>query len=46
LAGLRIDYVSGAHCATFFGQGPQHIIFSALEGQRQNYEFNFRESRI
>jgi len=28
------------------GQGPQIIIFSALEGRRQNYELNFRQSSI
>ena len=33
-------------CTTFLGQGPHRIIFSALEGQRQNYELKFRESSI
>jgi len=33
-------------CTTFLGQGLQCIIFSALEGRRQNYEPNFRESSI
>jgi len=30
-------------CTTFLGQG---IIFSTLEGQRQNYELNFPESSV
>ena len=29
---------------TFLDQGPQCIIFSALEDRRQNYDLNFRES--
>ena len=29
-------------CTTFLGQGPQHIIFSPLEGRRQNHELNLR----
>ena len=29
---------------TFMNQGPQHMIFSALEGRIQNYQLNFRES--
>src|SRR6218665_1909817 len=33
-------------CTTLLGQGPQCIIFSALEGRRQNYKLNFRESSI
>src|SRR6218665_756223 len=33
-------------CTTFLGQGLQCIIFIALEGRRQNYEPNFRESSI
>ena len=33
-------------CTTFLGQGPQRIIFSAIEGRRQNYELNFRKSSI
>jgi len=33
-------------CTTFLGQGPQCIIFSALEGRRQNYELKFHESSI
>src|SRR6218665_83741 len=33
-------------CTTFLGQGTQRIIFSALDGQRQNYELKFRESSI
>jgi len=37
-------YTRGAQ--PFLGQGPQSIIFSALEGRRQNYELNFRESSI
>jgi len=28
-------------CTTFLGQGPQHIIVSALEGRRQNYGWTF-----
>jgi len=31
---------------TFLGQGPQHIILSAIVGRRQNYELNFRKSSI
>ena len=27
----------GQRCTTFLGQGPQCIIFSALEGLNQNY---------
>src|SRR6218665_933524 len=33
-------------CTTYLYQGPQRIIISALEGRRQNYELNFRESSI
>src|SRR6218665_2045162 len=33
-------------CTTFLVQGPQFIIFSALEGRIQNYEPNFRVSSI
>jgi len=33
-------------CTTFLGQGPQCITFSALEGRRQSYELNYRESSI
>jgi len=36
----------GQRCTTFLGQGPQCIILSALEGQRQKHELNFRESSI
>src|SRR6218665_3574823 len=45
---LRIVLVSHVEqrCITFLGQGPQRIIFSALEGQRQNYELRFQESSI
>jgi len=33
-------------CTTLLGQGPQSVIFSALEGRRQNYELYFRKSSI
>src|SRR6218665_581018 len=33
-------------CTTFLRQGPQHNIFRALEGRRQNCELNFQESSI
>src|SRR6218665_886699 len=39
-----MPYPRGAQ--PFLGQGPQCIIFSALEGRRQNYEPNFRELSI
>src|SRR6218665_1805600 len=42
--GLFVSVVQ--KCTTFLGQGPQHIIFNALEGQRQNYELKFQESSI
>jgi len=32
-------------CTTFLGEGRQGIIFSAVEGQRQNYDLIF-ESRV
>jgi len=41
LAASPVSWIyHGIHqrCTTFLGQGPQHIIFSALEGRRQNYE--------
>src|SRR6218665_214791 len=33
-------------CTTFLGQGPQCNLFGALEGRRQNYELNIRESSV
>src|SRR6218665_283003 len=33
-------------CTAFLAQGPQCIIFSALEDRRQNYDPNVRESSI
>src|SRR6218665_1624349 len=33
-------------CTTYLDRGPLCIIFSSLEGQRQNSELNFRESSI
>jgi len=33
-------------CTTFLGQGPQCLVFNALEGRRQNYDLNFRKTSI
>jgi len=36
-----VPYIRDAHCTTSLGQGPQRIIFSALEGRRQYSELNY-----
>jgi len=41
----NIDDV-GQKSTTFLGQGPQCIIFSALEGQRQNYDLNVKNKKL
>src|SRR6218665_846690 len=35
-----------ARYASFLGEGPQHIIVRGVEGRRQSYELNFRETSI
>ena len=34
---MKVEDTLNQRCTTFLGQGPQCIIFSALEGRRQNY---------
>jgi len=37
-------YLMGQRCTTLMGQGPQCIIFGALEGRRKIYDLNLRKS--